>query len=408
MEIGFIHFGADERNTLIKVLQAIRDHHAIDELGIGRIRDAFSNLMFPGMSVLQNRAKYFALLPALYCEVEKGNYRNIEEVRRRVLDLEIKVTRQLLLGTDSAESRYGITGSTVIDRAEHNSAHYVKYDPTYIYWSGLVTYGMVRSDGYVYRLIYERSCKAKEYAAKHRTTESEELSDSDDLRGTIQLFDTGGLNYNFDGKTPIDIRLTKQEALFIKERIERSESSRESLLAYLLGTDVPIVKDYQDLAQVWHGIPEHFRYVYGLSALFSRFVYLLRIYYNYLYDNRTGNPQEAEKQLTAYHNYRENHSEITELAIKEVIRFVDKNVNDMVVKKFCIDAARCVEQGNVKELDTIITCREKATKGYTRAKLTNCQKYWNIPHTEALLLDFRWALVYQMIMEIREGIGDGR
>ena len=66
MDIGYINFGREEKENLYKVLQSIRDHHAIDELGIGRIRDAFSNKMFPGMSTLHNRAKYFAVLPALY------------------------------------------------------------------------------------------------------------------------------------------------------------------------------------------------------------------------------------------------------------------------------------------------------------------------------------------------------
>lgn len=43
MEIGYINFSAEERNNIYKVIQSIRDPQAIDELGIGRIRDAFSN-----------------------------------------------------------------------------------------------------------------------------------------------------------------------------------------------------------------------------------------------------------------------------------------------------------------------------------------------------------------------------
>ena len=66
MQLGYINFSQEEKNNLYKVIQSIRDHHAIDELGIGRIRDAFSNKMFPGMSTLHNRAKYFAVLPYLW------------------------------------------------------------------------------------------------------------------------------------------------------------------------------------------------------------------------------------------------------------------------------------------------------------------------------------------------------
>ena len=46
MQLGYINFSQEEKNNLYKVIQSIRDHHAIDELGIGRIRDAFSNKMF--------------------------------------------------------------------------------------------------------------------------------------------------------------------------------------------------------------------------------------------------------------------------------------------------------------------------------------------------------------------------
>src|SRR5699024_3488759 len=33
------------------------------ELGIGQIRDAFSDLLFPGISVIQTRARYFLFIP---------------------------------------------------------------------------------------------------------------------------------------------------------------------------------------------------------------------------------------------------------------------------------------------------------------------------------------------------------
>ena len=85
MEIGYINFGSEEKNNLYKVIQSIRDHHAIDELGVGRIRDAFSNLMFPGMSVLQGRAKYFVLLPSLYLEAENAIIRHPKRCLTRFL-----------------------------------------------------------------------------------------------------------------------------------------------------------------------------------------------------------------------------------------------------------------------------------------------------------------------------------
>lgn len=408
MEIGYINFGTEEKNNLYKVIQSIRDHHAIDELGIGRIRDAFSNKMFPGMSILQNRAKYFVLLPALYLEAEKGHYKTVEEVRQRILDMEIRLTRQLLNGTPKYEDQYGITGNSVINKAERNRNQYVKYDPSYIYWGGLVTYGLVKADGSVYRLIFERSLARHNSPQKYRKKDENDTADSGDLSGTMQLFDTGGLKYEFDGKTPINIFLTKAEAEFLKKRIELSENSKDSLLAYLLDNNTPLVEDYQELKQVWSELPEQYLYPYLLSARFSRFVYLLRIFYNYLYDLRTANEDVANKQFQMYLSYLDEHrDELTEASMEEIISFVDREVNDIAVKKFCLQTAQCVEKEDLHALKELIVTREKATKGWTRAKLTNWKKYVGIPHAGAFFLDYRWNLVYKMIKEIKRGIEYG-
>ena len=273
MEIGYINFSNEEKNNLYKVIQSIRDHHAIDELGIGRIRDAFSNEMFPGMSTLQNRAKYFAILPALYYQAEKERYDNVREVRKRVLDLEIKLTRQLINGAETPEERYGITGSTLIEQAERDSSKYVKYDPTYIYWSGLVTYNMVTKDGNIYQLIYERSRRSQESPERLKKSSPEEYDgDAEEYMGRSQLFNTGGLRYVFDGRTPIPVKLNKAEAEFIYSCITKSEDSRDSLLAYILNhTDVPIIENYLELGAVWNELPTELRRVYVLSARFEKY-----------------------------------------------------------------------------------------------------------------------------------------
>lgn len=66
METGFVSFNQEALNRANKVMKLLQGQGAIDELGLGRIRNAFSNTMFPGMSVLQTHAKYFLLMPALY------------------------------------------------------------------------------------------------------------------------------------------------------------------------------------------------------------------------------------------------------------------------------------------------------------------------------------------------------
>ena len=409
MDIGYINFGREEKENLYKVLQSIRDHHAIDELGIGRIRDAFSNKMFPGMSTLHNRAKYFAVLPALYYTAERGHYKNVGEVRQRIINLEIKLTRQLMNGSPH-EEQWGITGSTMIDQAERSPSRYVKYDPSYIYLGGLITYGMVKTNGNIYQLIFERSQNTENYPKRLlKQKEEENEADADELTGNRQLFDTGGLAYDFDGKTGISIALNKVEATYIKKKIITSENSKDSLLAYLLKHDIPIVKEYQELHKVWNELPEVHRLTYVLSARFSRFIYLLRIFYNYLYAQKTGNSEGANEQQDAYFNYVNIHKDDFNVEhMAEILKYMDADVNDMSVKRFCMETMKCVESNDLKALGILIEKREKEMKGATRAKLTNWSKYQGKPHVDAFFLNYRWNLVYSMINEIKKGLNHGQ
>lgn len=414
MQLGYINFSQEERNNLYKVIQSIREHHAIDELGIGRIRDAFSNKMFPGMSTLHNRAKYFVVLPCLYHQVEKGQYNSKNEVIQKVLDLEIKLTRQLVewCKGDYASENYGITGSTVIDAAEKNSSKYVKYDPSYIYWGGLVTYEFVKTDGNVYQLIFERS----KHPEKHCKSMSDGCDgDSEKMSGRLPLFDTGGLDYKIDGNTSIPIKLERQEAEFIKLKITRSEKSRNSLLSYLLThPEIPTDKDrFLDLGSVWGELPDRYRRLYLLAARFSKFIYMLRIFYNYIYIKKTHQEsvegeKESQEMLQRYKDfYAENKEELSKDKLEEVLEYVDNDVADIYVKSFVRQAAEYVGNEQFDELEKCIIGREKETKGAALAKLTNWKKYVGKEHVEAFELDYRWSRVSSMIKEIKEGMNNG-
>ena len=50
MKLGYIHSNREEQTRVMQVLKMTSESVALDELGIGRIRDAFSDRMFPGIS----------------------------------------------------------------------------------------------------------------------------------------------------------------------------------------------------------------------------------------------------------------------------------------------------------------------------------------------------------------------
>src|SRR5688572_30964597 len=69
--IGWIDFSANDRNRVGSVLDLLRPEGMVDELGMGTIRDAMANQLFPGISTIQTRAKYFFIIPYILYEFQQ-------------------------------------------------------------------------------------------------------------------------------------------------------------------------------------------------------------------------------------------------------------------------------------------------------------------------------------------------
>lgn len=60
-----------ERRRTQEVLRLLEEPGTQDSIGIGRIRDAISDLLFPGTSTLHTRARYLLLIPWIYRDIER-------------------------------------------------------------------------------------------------------------------------------------------------------------------------------------------------------------------------------------------------------------------------------------------------------------------------------------------------
>ena len=74
MQLGWIDFSKEDRQKALDVINLLSEQGAVDELGIGIIRDAFANYFFPGTSTIQTRAKYFLIVPYMLREAVDGRY----------------------------------------------------------------------------------------------------------------------------------------------------------------------------------------------------------------------------------------------------------------------------------------------------------------------------------------------
>ena len=64
--IAWIDSTPEEQRAARELIALFTQTEGRDELGIGQIRDALSDLLFPGTSTLQTRARYFLFVPWCY------------------------------------------------------------------------------------------------------------------------------------------------------------------------------------------------------------------------------------------------------------------------------------------------------------------------------------------------------
>ena len=407
MQIGYITFNSEERQRVMKVLQLVRDQNAIDDLGLGRIRDAFANEMFPGMSTLQRRAKYFALLPSLYHEATKLNYRNLQEVRKQIVHWEIRLTEMLVNGIGSSDEKTtGITGSSTLEIAKRDETKYVKYDPTYIYQNGMRLYGMIRGNVSLEKLIFDQSTLRKKYPERY--TDSDTSNDAEEQFGLKQVFATCGEAYDFEHGEKLPLQLTYKEAAFLKNRIETSLGSKDSLLAYLLKHDIEIEQyfaDFKNKESIMNNLPKHFQEQYKLALHFSNWAKYMHLRYRYLFALGNNNIEDKKQWEEQMRELLQMHQEILDnKRMNDVLHHVDGLLREATIKQFCMEATNLLSKQKFKELDELIKKREKCIKG-NRHKINN-PKYINYSMTAPSTMSFRWnEIVYQVIIDIRNGYG---
>ncbi len=404
MEIGFVSFNQEALNRANKVMKLLQGQGAIDELGLGRIRDAFSNTMFPGMSVLQTHAKYFLLMPALYSFLEKTRIADVRKARTIVRDQEIRMTYRLMDG--SAKDTTGIIGADMLRRGEG----YVKYDPTYVYQAGMEIYGLIPRGGNIYATLAERSAIYQNSPKKHKGND-EAGDDSDDLPGNRQIYKVCGEDYDFSHREPLDIRLTRREAEFLKNQIIRN--TQGSLLSYLLDSGLYETATnylFEDLGYILQDkLPKELYRMYELALRFSRFACLLRTRYAMLYDIAVGADEAAEEELAKFDKILSVHREdFSPEAIGEIIQFVSSRVTEESCKTFIQKSAKLISERNFPELDCQIALREKTIKGMKRSKLINAKEFEpGKPFESPTMMAYRWnTIVRTVLSEIKEGLKD--
>ena len=182
MQLGWIDFSKEDRQKAFDVINLLSEQGAVDELGIGVIRDAFANYFFPGTSTIQTRAKYFLIVPYVLREAVDGKYgKDANRVLRAIDSAEKDCGIRLLEADPKAE---GVIGSRVLPKG------WVARKPSDIYWNGIRTFGIFCDYGLSIPEYVSLAVKLKEQKSVsrlgNRNDDAEENDKDDSDAGDIR------------------------------------------------------------------------------------------------------------------------------------------------------------------------------------------------------------------------------
>ena len=206
------------------VLRSLKPAGVLDELGFLVLLGAFSDRLYPAISTIMTRARYFLFIAAIYRHIESlpaGRRRSAANQARR---LQVALC-QALMNTDPNQP--GIIGKRTNGQVQRL--------PSSVYWFGLTSLGIAlhRQPESSYLGDLSRRPARSRYADDDGITHEGEEDSFWDPAAPIESILTA------DGTYPqgLSLRLTKREAAYLRDRfLAREAPEYPSLLGHLLHT----------------------------------------------------------------------------------------------------------------------------------------------------------------------------
>ncbi|SHJ23040.1 DUF6361 family protein [Pseudobutyrivibrio xylanivorans] len=388
MPIGWIDFSKDERNKVLNVIHLLDEPGAVDELGIGAIRDAFADYFFPGTSTVQTRAKYFLIVPYVLFEAGNGKYgSDINTILRRI-DSEERNCRDILIKT----SNDGVIGSLV-------PRSWVLRTPSNIYWNGIKRIGIFKEDlsvkEYIHQSIIQRNLKqTKAYGNRDKDAEENEKDDVDAGDITSIQFWSLGDTYHSDWRDNLSIELLPGEAAFLRTQIITTQ--RNSLFAFILKNNIELDKysSFGALTEdIKESVDEELRYMMELANDFNNLVSIITTRYNLIVSG--GNNEYAQENWELYSKDLKRRSEVDLKAI-----FHKLDIRNLKLKTFLIRVQDAIRDDDIEAVDNLIVKREIALKGPKRAKTNRVGEFKSQNWIGIDRLDYRYTPAKRIIRDI--------
>ena len=392
MELGWIDFSKTERNKVLSVLDLLGEKGVLDEMGIAPIRDAYSDLFFPGTSTIQTRAKYFLIVPYAFRDLEFNNQYTYSKLRKTFNDTEERCAHVFL---DINPDENGVIGKRSIQ-----SNSWVQRTPASIYWAGLRKYhifkGKMSIDQYIKYVTVQKQDRSNNVNMGNRSDESHDDENAGDAQ-KIHYFNIP--TYKRDWFDSLDMNLTYDEGQFLKNQI--IESCPDSLMAHVLKDDVKEFLDipsFADLHTLIGRFPEDIRANFWNAKDFSDFCFALRVVYNMIVsENKNKRASEIYSTL--------DFEDISKIDVDGIMNTF--GIFNPYLRKFLKDSREAMANNDLDELKNIIQRREVFLKGINRSKTAHPGEYGADEWFAGEYLNYRFNVARDIMADIYESEGDG-
>jgi len=394
MQLGWVDFSKEDREKVLDVMNLLQEPGAVDEIGIGLVRDAFANLFFPGTSTVQTGAKYFLIVPYVLKEACSGKYgNNLPKVIQRIDDEE-KACGVILL--EHCPNEDGIIGKRVLPKK------WVARKPSNIYWNGIRVYGICTQDISIPELVkasLDLQAMKKNASLGNRNDDAEENGRDDADAGNdfaMQFFSVPD-DYYGDWRQNLTVRLTPTEAAFLRGKIEANTSG--TLLCYLLKNNIDVNK-YDSFEAIYEdirdNIPEELARIMHMACEFNRLVYAARVRYNYILSD--GQNEEAAEKWSEIVEKKAFMMSVDIDAVLELLK-----INNYKLRRFLTSFKAAVLAEDFDAVDKVLIDREVEIKSKARAKLLKRENYAPDAWIGGEYLDYRFFSARRILNDIYSG-----
>lgn len=213
--LGWIHFSNTTRKQVLKVIDLLGEKGSIDELGIGVVRNAFSNEMFSGISTIMTRARYYYTIPYLIIDYLSERQKNPIEIYMDRAETEIMMELTNKHYNNAENER--IIGYTVAKRnIDTKSKNELVRKPSEIYWGGIRSFQLFKKQHSFAQLCQAINQGKYQNGSKDNVgNDLESGDDSPDHVGWQEIFHVPYIK-NWE---PDRISLSQMEAEHLKEKI---------------------------------------------------------------------------------------------------------------------------------------------------------------------------------------------